>query len=395
MIRLHLPNDNDEWLKEKEEIKELGARWNPKDKYWFIPAYKDFHPFKKWINEEEYVNLEQACKMKEIMNIGDFFNDLSSNSVLSVAEYTIEGDVVNVYDNSKCTFVICDLIDEHKFRRVLRILIKKELYCDNLLDKRVIVKGKAEIYKNTGTFQLKVLEKPKILGKCSRLIETSKLYERYKTFFVSPDDRSKFLSEMKEKSFKNIYVIAPEGKGLDDFKNNLNFWQMKDKEFQYGTINFSAGEIASLIKIINDKPEESKPDCICLVRGGGWGSEELHSALNNSKLLDQMCESKIPIVTGVGHSTDKDYLICTMLADYTKDTPSEAAEFFNEIVGAIKKRKNKEKIIAKHKNNVQELQEEVVRLITENEDLKGSILKLKNALDEAKNKKSFFSRLFG
>lgn len=34
---------------EKDEAKQLGAKWNPDLKKWYIPSKKDYHKFEKWI----------------------------------------------------------------------------------------------------------------------------------------------------------------------------------------------------------------------------------------------------------------------------------------------------------------------------------------------------------
>ena len=41
-------------FEEKDEAKELGARWDPEIKKWFIPKENDATPFEKWINPKNY-----------------------------------------------------------------------------------------------------------------------------------------------------------------------------------------------------------------------------------------------------------------------------------------------------------------------------------------------------
>lgn len=36
-------------LQEKDEIKALGAKWNPNRKSWYVEDYNDYLKFKKWI----------------------------------------------------------------------------------------------------------------------------------------------------------------------------------------------------------------------------------------------------------------------------------------------------------------------------------------------------------
>ena len=37
-------------FKEKDEVKSLGARWNPTAKHWYIPEGLDDIPFTKWMD---------------------------------------------------------------------------------------------------------------------------------------------------------------------------------------------------------------------------------------------------------------------------------------------------------------------------------------------------------
>ena len=63
-------------------------------------------------------------------------------------------------------------------------------------------------------------------------------------------------------------------------------------------------------------------DLIIIARGGG-SIEELW-AFNEEKLAYAIYNSKIPIITGIGHETD--FTIADFVADYRAPTPSAAAE---------------------------------------------------------------------
>ncbi len=41
---------------EKDEAKELGARWDPDLRKWFVPAGKDTRPFSRWLPEKKENN---------------------------------------------------------------------------------------------------------------------------------------------------------------------------------------------------------------------------------------------------------------------------------------------------------------------------------------------------
>ena len=82
----------------------------------------------------------------------------------------------------------------------------------------------------------------------------------------------------------------------------------------------AAGQIAAAIRFFNEK----YPVDVLIVGRGGGSAEDLW-AFNEEPVVRAIYDSRIPVISAVGHETD------TTLADFVSDrraaTPSQAAEF--------------------------------------------------------------------
>ncbi len=86
----------------------------------------------------------------------------------------------------------------------------------------------------------------------------------------------------------------------------------------------AAAEVAEAIGMLN-RIEATKPGTIdVMIVGRGGGSLEDLWTFNEERLAQAIFQSRIPVVTGIGH--EDDLTIADMVADVRALTPSEAAE---------------------------------------------------------------------
>ncbi len=182
----------------------------------------------------------------------------------------------------------------------------------------VIVRGRASIYERDGRYQLYIDDmQPDGVGALALAFEQTK--ERLSKAGLFDTEHKKKIPQTPQK----IGVISsPTGAAVQDVLNVLG------RRFPMAEVVFAgvqvqgdnaAPTIIQAIKMMNDC---TNVDTIIIARGGG-SAEDLWP-FNDEELAYAIYNSRIPIISGVGHETD--FTICDFVADLRAPTPSAAAE---------------------------------------------------------------------
>ena len=185
----------------------------------------------------------------------------------------------------------------------------------------VVVSGKITTWsKFKTTYQIDI-DKIEISGEGAllKLIEDRK--KRLKSKGIFDEEHKK---EIPFLSSKIGVITSAEGSVIHDiinrvkdrFPTNIDLWPVPVQGVE------APEKIIEAIEGFNSSKYELNPDVIIIARGGG-STEDL-MAFNDEKLAISVYDSKIPIISAIGHETD------TTIIDYVSDlraaTPTAAAE---------------------------------------------------------------------
>lgn len=183
---------------------------------------------------------------------------------------------------------------------------------------QVIAKGEISLYAPRGQYQL-IVRQLEFAGVGELLLKLHQLKEEMKKRGWFDEARKKPLPRLP----RRIGVVtSPTGAVIQDILNVLN------RRFQGIQVLLNpvkvqgegaAGEIAQAIRDFN---LHGLADLLIVGRGGG-SIEDLW-AFNEEVVAEAIFDSKIPIISAVGHETD--FTIADWVADLRAPTPSAAAE---------------------------------------------------------------------
>ena len=337
-------------FKANSDVRALGARFDSQSRQWYVPDGHELKPFQSWLPAESSA-------------LAPTPNPTGADSELSVAVPSkgiplsrllsgVGAAVAEAYQAG--VWVIAEVVrasgrDGHVYLEL------SERDADGL----VVAKTQAAIWASTATRIVPQFERATgvILGAGIKLLLRARPVFKAQYGFsleieaIDPDytlgDLEARRREIRRRlqtegvfennrllpapwDFSAVLVVAPEqGAGLGDFQQEATrLAQFGVCHFTYAFSRFqgegAAAEIVSALQAALAEWTRSRadlPDAIVIIRGGG--------AVNDLAWLDDyalarfICDSTLPVLTGIGHQRDSTML--DEVAHLSFDTPSKVA----------------------------------------------------------------------
>jgi len=233
---------------------------------------------------------------------------LMSNSILN--NLRVEGEISNIR-LSKTGYTYFTLGDEDS------VISCVAFFADNISKNgdKIIAEGELSVYEVKGTYQLIVRNIERVgLGKILLDLELLKeklkkegMFDRHRDIPLYPN--------------KIGIITSKTGAAVKDILKTLESVRADFEIIIYNTLvqgEKSRDSIIEGIRYFNENPT----DVILISRGGG--SFEDLSVFNNLKVAEEVYRSDVPVVTGIGHETDR--TLTDYIADIYCHTPTAAAE---------------------------------------------------------------------
>lgn len=182
----------------------------------------------------------------------------------------------------------------------------------------VLIQGRLSVYEPSGTYSIQV--------STMSLDGIGELYQKYEALKKELEVKGYFKQEHKKVIPlypKKIGVVtSPTGAVIQDIINTVSRRYPLAEVHLYSALVQGPGSAESIRNQILYANKLNQVDVLIVGRGGGsiedlWGFNEM-------PVIDAIYESKIPIITAIGHETD--FTISDFVSDLRAPTPTAAAE---------------------------------------------------------------------
>ncbi|MBP5445161.1 MAG: exodeoxyribonuclease VII large subunit [Acholeplasmatales bacterium] len=205
---------------------------------------------------------------------------------------------------------------------------------------KVLAIGRVRVYEPNGNYQIIVDSiKEDGLGELYEKLEKLKEELRLAGYFDPAHKR-----ELKKFPKKIGVVTSKSGAVIEDIKNIIKNRYPLVEIILYPSSVQGENAVPELVKQIEYANSKMEVDTLIVGRGGG-SLEDLW-AFNEKAVALAVYNSKIPVISAVGHETD--YTICDLVADLRAETPSAAAVAATPNIVDLDKQIKQDLIVLKH-----------------------------------------------
>ncbi|MBE0701414.1 MAG: exodeoxyribonuclease VII large subunit [Acholeplasmataceae bacterium] len=182
----------------------------------------------------------------------------------------------------------------------------------------VLVEGRISLYEPSGTYSIQI----------SKMTQdgVGELYLKYEQLKKELEEKGYFKVDHKRsipKFPRAIGVVtSPTGAVIEDIKNTIDRRYRLTEIHLYPALVQGTGSVESIGNQIKLANERNEVDVLIVGRGGG-SIEDLW-AFNEMPVIEAIYQSKIPVITAIGHETD--FTISDFVSDLRAPTPTAAAE---------------------------------------------------------------------
>lgn len=273
-------------------------------------------------NNDKSEKVYEVCELSSLVerHIKNFLyeevlvkGEITKISPSSKFLYITISDISNINNTQKREEFVCPVFDYS-----LAVKLYKELK----LGDTVTILGKLNYYKHNSTVNILVSDVFKEADTQSKM-----LLERQKN--IEYLQSKGYLDESRKKPLKKYVdhigiISSATAAGYDDFCKVMKE-KYPCKITLFKALMQGVDSVNSIIKALDEAYKDETIDCIVITRGGG-SSTDL-DVFNDLSLNLKVCESKVCVISAVGHNIDN--TILDLVSDIRAITPTEAATIIN------------------------------------------------------------------
>ncbi len=270
------------------------------------------------MNSEKYITISEINKYIKTILDNDSFLD----------RVFIKGEISNLKLHTRGHFYFSLKDENSKINAVMFSYNTNKLLFTPKDGMNVLVRGKISLYESSGTYQIYVEEMLED-GVGNLYILFEELKRKLSSEGLFDADHKKRIPKIPSK----VGVItASTGAAVRDIISTINRRFPMTEIILFPTLVQGDGAKENIVRMIKQANEYKGLDVIILGRGGG-SLEDLW-AFNEEMVARSIFDSKVPIISAVGHEID--YTISDFVSDLRAPTPTAAAELAvpdkNEII---------------------------------------------------------------